>query len=864
VPLRPGRVTRLAGALLAAAILVWAATGATAVTTTPSGVAAMVNWPTPPAMAAALLLAFAVSRLRQVVVALPLAVAAAPLVADWAAGAWIFTGAGIWIAWALAIAAACRATPRLPSVAASPRAQAAAATAAAALWLAGVAAAVAPFAVTGDAPHYLVIARSLAVDGDLDLRNDYEERRYDDFYAGSLEPRHTNTSPWGEEYPFHGIGVSVLVAPAFAAFGVAGANATLIAVMAGGSGVLWLAAWHLLRHAGAAWFGWATLVCAAPFALHAAAIYPDGPAAAAVATALWLAALLHRGSAVPLVAVAAGSAGLAALPWLHARLALPAGVFGVALAWAIWRGQPERWTRLAWLLMVPIISLAGWIASALVMFDTWNPSAAILQRTAPGGWTDMARGLLGLVADHQYGLLPAAPVMAAGLWGFAAFVRAFPLVGAATGIAAAGVLVMSSAWVWWGGDAAPARFLTVVLPALALWAAHAWSTTGTGGRRVLSLALAASATMTALYAFVDSGARAYAFADGRGSVFEAFSPSVDLSLALPSLFRPGETTGLSLGLALCWLVGGTVAAAGAARLSDRRGEGRASALAAALVLAVVGVTAEAGWRIAGATPWTPGTAALTLVRDAATRGIAGIAPGTTGVRTVNEVIARVRLVTPETVPLSPPLLLYVPRVPAGVYDVRADADAGWGPLRLELGREAWPFATWPAGDAPPPVALHAAVHSVRVVGAGPPGAVWLEPRSLVSAPPHGEARRVTRYGPVTVYSMDESSHPEVNGLWTGGRRALRLLVAADAGVEAIDLAIAAGPAAVALAITAPSRQEITLAAGEQRVVRLAVPAGGAPIDLGLDVRSGFPATALGGASDSRTLGAWLTFTPAGR
>ncbi len=401
--IRSDRAARLGGTLLAAAVLVWAATGAMAVvTTTPSGIAAIVGWPTRAAGAAAVLAAVAAAIVGQRIVVLPLAVAAAPLAAGWAAGAWIFAGAGIWIAWALALAVACRAATGHPRVEWSPRAHAAAAAVAAAIWLGGVSAAVAPVAVTGDAPHYLVIARSLAADGDLDLRNDYDQRRYSDFYAGSLEPRHTNTSPWGEEYPFHGIGVAALVAPAFAAFGVSGANATLIAVMAVGSALLWLAAWHLLRQTGAAWFGWATLVSSAPFALHAAAIYPDGPAAAAVAAALWLAASLQRGRAVPLLAVAAGSAGLAALPWLHARLALPAGVFGLALAWAIWRGQPERWTRLAWLLMVPAISLAGWVASALVMFDTWNPSAAILQRTAPGGWADMARGLLGLFADHQY------------------------------------------------------------------------------------------------------------------------------------------------------------------------------------------------------------------------------------------------------------------------------------------------------------------------------------------------------------------------------------------------------------------------------------------------------------------------------
>ena len=361
------------------------------------------------------------------------------------------------------------------------------------MWLSSIATAVAPYALTGDAPHYLTIARSLVIDGDLNLRNDYDDRTYADFYPGSLEPRHTNTSPWGEEYPFHGIGVSVLVAPAFAWYGVAGATAVIVLVMAAAGALVWLAAWHLLGDAGAAWFGSAALVLSAPFALNAAAIYPDGPAATAVAAALWLAGLLHRGRPIPLCALAAGSVGLAALPWLHVRLALPAAGLGLAILWAIWRGQPERWTRLAWFLTVPVISLAAWVGSAQVMFGTWNPSAAMLQRTAPGGWTDMTRGLLGLVADHEYGLLPAAPVMAAALWAAPRFVSAFRVVGVATIATTAGVFVMASLSVWWGGDSAPARFLTVTLPAQALWLAFLWSRVGIGGRRVLALSLGVTA-----------------------------------------------------------------------------------------------------------------------------------------------------------------------------------------------------------------------------------------------------------------------------------------------------------------------------------------------------------------------------------
>jgi hypothetical protein len=45
---------------------------------------------------------------------------------------------------------------------------------------------------------------------------------------------------------------------------------------------------------------------------------------------------------------------------------------------------------------------------------------------------------------------------------------------------------------------------------------------------------------------------------------------------------------------------------------------------------------------------------------------------------------------------------------------------------------------------------------------------------------------------------------------------------------------------------------------------LALAQDGGPIDFGLDVRSGFPAAALGAESDSRVLGAWLAFRPAAR
>ena len=369
--------------------------------------------------------------------------------------------------------------------------------------------------------------------------------------------------------------------------------------------------------------------------------------------------------------------------------------------------------------------------------------------------------------------------MAAAAWAAIGFTRAFPLLGVASGAATLGVLVMASFWVWWGGDSAPARFLAVTLPAQSLWLAWLWSRAGRGARRVLIIALAVTAAMTLLYATVDGGARAYAFADGRGSVFEAFSTSVDLSLAMPSLFRPGETPGLAFSQAIGWLTAMAGAVWLATRLPAALSEGTATGLGGAIVVLAAGLAAQAGWWMSGAVPWTPGAAALALVQDASQRGIAATRLDSLRPRSLDDVLRGVRLRTVESIPLRPPVLLYVPNLPAGVYEVHTDGGAGRSaPLQLELGREAWTFATWAASEPAPSIRAAGCLAFVtrpwragtRRPGVDSSRATWpghrrREPRAAV-----------TRYGDLAVFSMDDDSYPETTGLWTGGDRSTRLLV----------------------------------------------------------------------------------------
>ena len=89
----------------------------------------------------------------------------------------------------------------------------------------------------GDEPHYLMVAESLLRDGDLQLERDYAERRYAAFSRqDELLPHYRVRGKGGEIYSLHAVGLSLLVLPAYALFGYAGASffmALLLALLVG-------------------------------------------------------------------------------------------------------------------------------------------------------------------------------------------------------------------------------------------------------------------------------------------------------------------------------------------------------------------------------------------------------------------------------------------------------------------------------------------------------------------------------------------------------------------------------------------------------------------------------------------------------
>lgn len=790
----------------------------------------------------------------------PWLVMAAPLVAPESPASWLFTGPGVVVAWTLVAVAAtwAGAWPSGDRLMRGSWSRSAWSPAlAATLWLGTTATLVAPHALSGDAPHYLTITQSLVEDGDLDLTNNYDERTHRSFFAGALEPRHTVTSPWGPEYPFHGLGVSVLVAPGFAGLGARGATGTLVLVMAAGAALLWTVVRDLTGKTAAAWFGWACLVASAPYSFHAAAIYPDGPAAVAVIGGLWLLARDRSRPPASLAALAAVGAALTALPWLHARLALPAGVLGLACVVEVLAHPHDRWTRVSWLLMLPIIGCAAWVAAAYVMFDTWNPAATILRRTAPGALSAAPRGIIGMLVDREFGLLPTSPIFALTPVALVALWHRRRLIAVAGATALAGVMLTSSLWVWWGGDSAPARFLTVVLPVAAAGLGVLWATSGPGWRRLLLLALVLTVMWTALMATVDGGAHVFNFPDGRGSLFDALSPAVSVALALPSMLAADAAWSMEVYVAAIWLGAATLAAMLVVWWpAERRGGLGVAALA---VLVISGAAASAAWAARGVTATTPATAHLHL----ATRLADTTAPSFWPPGGSDPVIRALTLRTPESLTLPPEAQLYVPNVPAGAYVIERTRTASpdIGSCRLELGRDTVPYATWMAPDTPPALTLATAVHSVRVGDCGGSVAdMWLRP--LASPRPSGAvARRVIRLAPLDVYALDDSSYVDGDGFWTGADRVVSFLIASPVPATVIAR-VAAGPATVALDIR-HGQSSATLEVGPDasRRVELGAVAGDRPLPVRIDVKGGFPGRLLD-VRDSRSLGVRLSFEAA--
>lgn len=337
--------------------------------------------------------------------------------------------------------------------------------------------------LTGDEPFYVMTALSITRDGDIDERNNYDERDYDSFYPPQPLPEdwqgwalfppdlmaHPADSVRPGLYSKHGLGVAALILIPYAIGGRIGTVLFLNLVGA-------LVATNMVLLARRYGHGWlvaaalsALLAFSNPLMSYSYLIFPE------ILAALALIYAFRRSRETESNAWQWFAAGLAiaTLPWLHARF-IPPVIGLVALLAGPWIREPSPRRRLAGILP-PALSAIALLAFYLYVYGHPFPSMADHAGFNPP--LDFVNAAFGLFLDEQWGLLIHAPVyllVAAGLGTLWRHSRNEVLALLAVALPYLALLALYK--VWWGDWGPAARYLAPIAPLaiapIACWVAH--------------------------------------------------------------------------------------------------------------------------------------------------------------------------------------------------------------------------------------------------------------------------------------------------------------------------------------------------------------------------------------------------------
>jgi hypothetical protein len=270
----------------------------------------------------------------------------------------------------------------------------------------------------GDEPHYLLAAHSVVHDGDVDVRDEYDSRAYEEFYPHELRPHGRETE--GRLNEPHGVGFPMLIAPAYALGGAHAVEVFLAAIAALAAALAYRLA---LRVAPDPWALGAALAVglSPPFVAYGTAVYPEPAAAAALAGSALLAVRLS--SRVRWQEAALCFVLLGTLPWLGTKFVAAGVVIGAFAARTLWRAR--RRTLAVGAVELSLFSVALYVAINEAIYSGPTPYAAddagetATDASFPGGYLQRVYRLVALFIDRDYGLLRWAPVFLlafAGLW----------------------------------------------------------------------------------------------------------------------------------------------------------------------------------------------------------------------------------------------------------------------------------------------------------------------------------------------------------------------------------------------------------------------------------------------------------------
>jgi len=417
----------------------------------------------------------------------------------------------------------------------------------------------------GDEPYYLLLAHSLAYDGDADLANNYAAGDWRFFLDRAVAPQPGDpVGPEGQVYSRHNLLLPLALALPYRLAGKAGALAAMSLLAA-------LLAWLVLRLAGRvfperpaeALLAYGVLALAPPLLTYAHQVWVEVPAAVLLGLALngALDRALDRDPARTPGPDRAGSRWRTAAGW--AALTLPLLLL------------PLLKIRFA-LLALPLLVLAflrasrgdlrarrGLLGIALALAAT-GASVLAYNRARFGNalkihsWSELAlpavslrgtaEGFLGLFWDAAFGLFAFAPlwllvVPALALGAVRRRGPAGPLrmqpAGWLMAVALPYLLLVAPRAEWYGGWSPPFRYGVALLPLLALVLVPLFAERHRAGARVVLGALGAATVALALVWLAAPGAT-FHLADGRTRLLDALSAGLgaDAARLFPSYVRP--------------------------------------------------------------------------------------------------------------------------------------------------------------------------------------------------------------------------------------------------------------------------------------------------------------------------------------
>jgi hypothetical protein len=227
--------------------------------------------------------------------------------------------------------------------------------------------------LTGAEAHVLLTTVSIDRDGDLDLRDQYDDRAWRAFHAADLRPT-ARPDAAGRILEPQGVGLPALLAPAYALGGVTLVRLLLAALMAVAIACGAALARRVVPDP------WATFAAlgiglSPPVVAASTAIRPEVPAAAALAAAALLALRVRDD---PQAAPAFWAAVLLALvPWIAPTAILPAIV--VALAMLRWLRRRRRGLAGFAAMEVVLTSVVVYITVNDNLYGGLTPNAARLR-----------------------------------------------------------------------------------------------------------------------------------------------------------------------------------------------------------------------------------------------------------------------------------------------------------------------------------------------------------------------------------------------------------------------------------------------------------------------------------------------------